>query len=74
LVERHPDTDREKVDYRQVDQFTKKTGMVRVAQKAKVRAHVVVAAQTKLTVVAIERRLKCPAVARNDENWNAWRN
>src|SRR5206468_2843235 len=66
LVKRHPDTDREKVDHRQVDQFTKKTGMVRVAQKAKVRANVVVAAQTKLTVIAIKRRLKCPAVARNE--------
>src|SRR4051794_25864785 len=37
--------------------------MVRVAQKANVRAHVVVTAQTKLAVIAVKGRLKCPSVA-----------
>jgi hypothetical protein len=37
--------------------------MVRVAQKAKVRTHVVMTAQTKLAVITIKRRLKCPTVA-----------
>jgi hypothetical protein len=37
--------------------------MVRVAQKTKVCAHVVVTAQTELAVIAIKRGLKCPAVA-----------
>jgi hypothetical protein len=42
--------------------------MVRVAQKANVRAHVVVTAQTKLAVIAIKRGLKCPAVARSESS------
>src|SRR3954447_25331859 len=40
--------------------------MVRVAQKANFRTHVVVTGQTKLAMITVERGLKCPAVARNE--------
>src|ERR1035441_8036859 len=40
--------------------------MVRIAQKANVRTHVVVPAQTELAVIAIEGRLERPTVARGE--------
>lgn len=64
--ELHPGGDGTKVGNWQVDQLTEKTGMVRVAQKAKVRAHVVQPAQTELAMIAIKRRLKRPAVVHSE--------
>jgi len=61
-----PGRDGKEVDGRQVDQFTEKTGMARVTQKANVRAHIVATTQTKLAVIAIKRWLKCPAVSRSE--------
>jgi hypothetical protein len=50
---RHPRGNRKKVDDRQVDQFPEKARMMRVAQKPNVGAHVVVAAQAELAMIAI---------------------
>src|ERR1700738_3387130 len=68
FVERHPGRDGKKVGDRQVDQFPEKARMMRVAQKAYVRAHVVVPAQTGLAVIAIKCGLKRPAVARSESS------
>src|SRR5258708_26645059 len=50
------------------DQFPEKARMMRVAQKAYVRADVVVPAQTGLAVIAIKCGLKRPAVARSESS------
>src|SRR5262249_43938187 len=66
FFERHLGRDGKKVDRWQVDQFTEKARMVRVTEKAKGRAHVVVTAQTELAVITVKGRLKCTAVARSE--------
>src|SRR5260370_6025661 len=68
FVERHPGRDGKKVGDRQVDQFPEKARMMRVAQKAYVRAHVVVPAQTGLAVIATNCGLKRPTVARTESS------
>src|ERR1700747_2509356 len=42
--------------------------MVGVAQKANVRAHVVMTAQTEFAVIAVKRGLKCPAVTYSESS------
>src|SRR6185369_3359385 len=64
FVARYPCGYGKEIGDRQVDKLSEEAWVVRVAQKANVRAHVVVPAQTELAVIAIKRRLKCPAVAR----------
>jgi hypothetical protein len=68
FFKRHPRGDGTKVGDRQVDQFTEKTGMVRVAQKAEICANVVQPARTELAVIAIKRWLKRSAVVRSESS------
>src|ERR1700747_730588 len=42
--------------------------MAGVAQKANIRAHVVVTAQTEFALIAVKRGLKCPAVAHSESS------
>ena len=68
FVARYPCGYGKEIGDRQVDKLSEEAWVVRVAQKANVRAHVVVPAQTELAVIAIKRRLKCPAVARRESS------
>src|SRR5512133_1252731 len=64
LVRRHSCGNGKEVAGGQVDQFTKKSRMLRGAEKLNVGAYVVLPAQAELAVVAVERGLEGPAVTR----------
>jgi len=66
FCERHGVGDLSKVGGRKIDTLSEEAGIVRIAEEANVCTDVMVARQTEFTVITVESRFECSAIANGE--------